>query len=266
MRYSIMTTLVDRLDAGFPGSHAVLDWGCPVPFFGNIDKARVATVGLNPSNREFVDLSGQELAGQQRRLPTLTSLGVDGWRNVNSDHLREIAIACAGYFLRNPYDRWFGALDTLLVGLSASYYSECNPGVHLDLVPYATTTKWTALSTRDRRSLLETTRTDLGHLLAESKIEVIILNGQSVVRQFALAAELQLDEIAMPSWDLLRSDSATVRGAAYVGDLLSYSGVTLQRRVRVLGFNLNLQSSFGVTSAAKNAIAGWIAQQKSARQ
>ena len=38
---------------------AVVEWACPVPFFGRAEFAEIASVGLNPSGREFRDRSGR---------------------------------------------------------------------------------------------------------------------------------------------------------------------------------------------------------------
>ncbi len=38
-----------------------ISWASPVPSFGNISRSNIATLGINPSNREFVDENGHEL-------------------------------------------------------------------------------------------------------------------------------------------------------------------------------------------------------------
>ena len=72
--YSALTTLLDRLDSADTQRAAVIRWGSPVPSFGDLTKSDVATLGLNPSNKEFVDNSGNELSGSERRFHTLKSL------------------------------------------------------------------------------------------------------------------------------------------------------------------------------------------------
>ena len=47
----------------------------PVVAFGDVRKAAVATLGWNPSKREFLDSRGNELVRTERRLETLASLG-----------------------------------------------------------------------------------------------------------------------------------------------------------------------------------------------
>ena len=142
-------------------------------------RARVATLGLNPSNREFVDCAGNELDGASRRFHTLSSLGLDAWRDVQPRHLALIAESCRCYFAVNPYDTWFKRLDNLLLDLNVWYYSTLFSACHLDLVPFATAEKWTALSRAQRQTLLDGTGDVLGALLRDSEIQVLILNGSS---------------------------------------------------------------------------------------
>src|ERR1019366_5282464 len=66
--YGAMTVLLQMLDSHQAAGLEVISWGCPVPFFGHLESAQLATVGINPSNREFVGTDGSELAGGDRRL------------------------------------------------------------------------------------------------------------------------------------------------------------------------------------------------------
>ena len=72
-----LTTLLDRMDSAALAGTSVIKWSAPVPSFGDLSSSLVATVGLNPSNREFVDDSGQELCDTDRRFHTLGSLGLE---------------------------------------------------------------------------------------------------------------------------------------------------------------------------------------------
>src|SRR5437588_6939517 len=132
----------------------VIPWSSPVVSFGNSSSAVVATLGLNPSNREFLDESGNELDGPLRRFHTLSSLGLDDWAEADATHLHLILESCYAYFLRNPYDTWFRKLDYIISGTQASYYDFPNTACHLDLIPYATAQKWTAIGYADQSALL----------------------------------------------------------------------------------------------------------------
>jgi hypothetical protein len=255
------TTSVYRLARGDVAAQPVMSWTCPVPYFGRLGDAAVATLGINPSNREFVDVAGEELDGANRRFPTLGSLGLRTWEDASSLDVATIMRACDEYFARNPYQRWFDALDVLVRPLGASYYSAHQPAAHLDLVPYATHVKWGALRRDQRRALLRCGQDLLASLLRDSKVELVVLNGASVVRQFEEVADVKLDREDNSAWDLPRRGSERVRGVAYTGTVDQIGGVDLGRSIAVAGFNHNLQSSFGVTKRAAEAITRWLAAQ-----
>ena len=99
----------------------IIEWASPIPYFGDPSKAEIATVGLNPSNREFVNPNGFELTGSERRFETLTSLGISSWKSAKKDHLYKIYTSCTEYFFKNPYDGWFKSLDKILGKTSFSF-------------------------------------------------------------------------------------------------------------------------------------------------
>jgi hypothetical protein len=258
--HSALTVLIDRLDSPAMSGTDVIRWGAPVPSFGDLSRARVATLGLNPSNREFVDDSGDELQGPHRRFHTLNSLGLTTWSDVNVRHLRLILDSCRTYFLGNPYDRWFKRLDYVIAGAEASYYDASRSACHLDLIPYATARKWTNLTSRQRSSLLASTADSLALLLRDSYIRVLVLNGQSVVEQFQETTGVRMEREEMHQWTLLRQRKPDVIGLGYRAVVNSLCGVALPQNMLVLGYNHNLQSSFGVTTDAVVAIREWVAR------
>lgn len=258
--YSTLTTLIDRLDSSAVSNTNVIPWGCPVPSFGDLSSSQVATLGLNPSNREFVDDSGNELEGASRRFHTLSSLGLKSWSDVDARHLKMILKSCTDYFLGNPYDTWFRRLDRVVAGTGASYYDASCMACHLDLIPYATSRKWTELTGQQRSSLLAVAGDTLALLLRDSPVRTLILNGSSVVQLFQDIARTRLENQEMPTWSLPRESKPDVMGVAFIGTVDTLSGIALGHRMLVLGFNHNLQSSFGVTKQAIEAIRFWIHQ------
>ena len=257
--HATLTKLIDRLDSDVMSDTAVIQWSCPVPSFGDLASSQVATLGLNPSNREFVDAVGKELQSTARRIHTLESLRLVSWSEADARHLRLILSACRDYFERNPYDRWFKVLDQVVAGTRASYYGRVSKACHLDLIPYATDRKWTELTANQRSLLLAISGDTLGLLLRESPVRVLILNGRSVVDEFQEIAGTRLDGQEMPSWSLLRRSRPSVAGVAYRGVVETLAGIELGRKLLVLGFNHNLQSSYGVTSRLIRRIRSWVA-------
>lgn len=255
-----LSILLKRLDDPVLKANNVIPWSSPIPSFGDISKARIATLGLNPSNREFVDVDGNELDGESRRFHTLKSLGLDRWADAEACHLQLIEDTCRAYFLRNPYDGWFKKLDYLISGTEASYYDDSMTACHLDLIPYATACKWTELTRQQRLTLLEIASDTLGLLLCQSQVRVIILNGRSVIEQFQEIAEVCLEKQTMVDWSLPRRVEPGVPGFSYRGIVRQIAGIELPRDILVLGFNHNIQSSFGVTTQVTTAIRYWITQ------
>lgn len=262
--HKTLATLIDLLETWDPSVIGVIPWGSPVPAFGDPRRARIATLGLNPSNREFVDSLGNELDGRTRRLHTLNSLGLASWAEADARHIHEIIAYCHEYFQRNPYDRWFRTLDRIMAGVGASYYKSKNTACHLDLIPYATASKWINLTSEQRTRLLTVGATALARLLATTSIRVLILNGRAVVSQFSTHSQVRLTCTPMPDWSLPRRSGNPVRGFAFQGTLTTLCGHCLDRSITVLGYNHNLQSSYGVTSAVRRAIGAWVTDSLSA--
>jgi hypothetical protein len=236
----------------------VIPWSSPVVSFGDVSASRVATLGINPSNREFVNVDGRELRGSERRFHTLNSLGLQSWEEADTRHIQRIWETCSSYFEINPYDTWFKKLDVIIAGIDVSFYNRDKHACHLDLIPYATKKKWAHLTPRQRFTLLSSVGNTLAELLRAAPVEVLILNGQTVVQNFEELLGRKLSKSVMPSWTLKRQGASDVPGIAYVGAIDELSGVILDRNVLVLGYNHNLQSSYGVTSNVLSAIREWI--------
>jgi len=168
--------------------------------------------------------------------------------------------SCSTYFIGNPYDRWFRVLDQVVSGAKASYYNDSYRACHLDLIPYATACKWTELTNQQRSLLLAIAGDTLGLLLRDAPVRILILNGKTVVEQFQDIAGVRLESQEMPSWSLPRQSKRNVTGVAYLGGVDTLSGIALGHEILVLGYNHNLQSSFGVTTEVIQGIRDWIAQ------
>ena len=252
--------LVRKLDSLAEAQSRVIPWSSPIPAFGNPPRSVVATLGLNPSNKEFVGDDGTELEGHTRRFQTLKSLGLSRWIDAEERHVEQIGESCLTYFERNPYDRWFGKLDRLIAETRVSYYGAKAGACHLDLIPFATSCKWTELNARQRNRLLAAAGNTLGCVLRDSPIKVLILNGRGVVEGFKAVSGARLVAQRMTPWDLGRAGRPSVPGLAYSGVVSEVAGVGLGRPLMVLGFNHNLQSSFGVSREVADRMRAWIGE------
>lgn len=259
LMYSTFATLIDRLGHPDFEKSGVIEWAAPIPAFGDVSIAKLATVGLNPSNREFVDRAGKELLESDRRFHTLKSLRLSDWSQAKAHHVRLMLDYCVLYFARTPYDVWFRPLDRLVLQTSFSLYG--SGACHLDLIPYATIPKWGQLSKEQRARLLRLNRDALALALRDSPIRVLVLNGKSVVRHFEDISLTKLREKEMDSWSLPRRQGYSVTGFSYRGTIETLAGLAFPQPILVLGYNHNIQSSFGVPSTVIEAIGSWVAKE-----
>jgi hypothetical protein len=219
----------------------------PVLSFGDPRHAKVATLGINPSVREFVE-DGRMLSGPLRRLATLESLGAQSTSRLTEEQIRAVIKECASYFHpnRNPYRLWFDPLDQILrAGLGVSYYD--GSACHLDLVQWATDPVWGNLSDGGvKQALLKEGLPHLRNQLKFGKIRLVVLNGREVLDQVAAVGLARLES------------SGTLRVGALSCSLYSGKG----EGVRFIGWSTNLQSSFGVTLEFRSQLGRWLAATK----
>lgn len=258
MIQEILDKLIKRLDRQSLQLSSVIRWASPVPVFGNPTTARVATVGINPSNKEFVDDKGAELEGFERRFHTLRSLGISKWGEARPGHLQALEHGILSYFSHCPYVTWFSQLDTLTKFAGHSYFGSHPTLCHVDLVPYATSCKWTSLDGSSRRYLIDSSVSTLFDVINNSRIEILVVNGSSVIRALEAFCGIRFERIPKPEWALRRRSSLDVPGWAVEGDLHAIGECDLDRSVKILGYNHNLQSSFGVTREVRESIGRWL--------
>lgn len=206
----------------------------PVVSFGDPADAPVATLGINPSSGEFLASSGALLAGGERRLATLASLGVERYDQLTADHAAAIVDDCATYFERRPY-RWFNPLDDVIrEALGVSYFERS--ACHLDLVQWATVPLWGELPADVQAELL---RQDLGFLrrllrqISQSHYRTVIVNGRSAMSWVASSG--------LVAWQPV----CTLDGPPKAQFSVGRSGET-----RFVGWSCNLQSQHGATQHA----------------
>lgn len=238
-RYERYTQMVRRVS---PPSTPVVAGSTPVIAFGDPSTAQVATLGINPSNREFVN-DGQLLSGSLRRLATLESLEATRLDELNSQQVAAVVADCAGYFSRRPYRKWFDPLDSLIQSSTGcSYYD--GSACHLDLVQWATEPTWSSLSDPIQTILLDDGLPHLKAQLQQDNVRLVLLNGRSVFERVRATEMSSLEEVgAIPR--------ANGDCRIYVGD---------GNGVRWVGWSTNLQSSFGVTREDKRQLAERIAE------
>lgn len=255
---SELEDLIGKMDSPDLLEADIIPWGSPIMSFGDFEKSKIATLGINPSNREFVGTNGNELDGFERRFHTLKSLHLNQWKDLQPKHISIINESFKEYFLRNPYDGWFKKLDYLISETSISYYFPSSEACHLDLIPYATRNKWSDLNSKQQNALLTSTVDILGELIKRSAIEIMVLNGQTVVENLQKVSNKIFLRKLNEDWTLKRKSGEGVSGYSYTGFIDKIGDTHLNKKVKVLGFNHNIQSSFGISSAILSSLKDWI--------
>lgn len=220
----------------------------PVIAFGNCRTARIATLGINPSVREFVE-KGILLDGEKRRLSTLKSLRAKSTSELTITQAEQVISDCDAYFSRNPYG-WFKPLDKIIkAAAGATYYptsgNESGDACHLDLVQWATDPVWGKLSATIKRPLIEETRPHLEAQLDNGRFEAVLLNGRAVIDELNKSEFVNLH----PHPENPAIVYGKNRPKFYYG---------FRNGVLFIGWTTNLQSSWGVHGDLGPAIACWL--------
>jgi len=126
----------------------LVDNSVPVLFFGRASTARVATVGLNPSSREF----SMSFGSSNKRFYVPSPEYTD--QELPSEEALRALQGMHWYFHVTPYVDWFSYLEAFVWGLGASFTN--GTAVHTDVVsPFATVKPYGRLSSEERNVLLE---------------------------------------------------------------------------------------------------------------
>jgi hypothetical protein len=190
----------------------------PVVSFGDFTSAKIATLGINPSAKEF--MSGANLlTGENKRLSD---------EEFGPFNPTDIWFKCKYYFRGNPYWTWFSHLEELLNQVGASYNTN---SCHLDLSPWATEPRFGLLSEDQQKKLLSHDRDFLNWQIVESPIRTVLFNGATVYETIQAAQNYHLQKVGEISY----SSGGQVR----TSDLINGDGPSGQS---FFGWTVNLQA------------------------
>lgn len=238
---SLPAYIEERIRRPAPSAACVVPQSTPVVAFGNAQLAKAATLGLNPSRVEFLDDAGALLDGEARRLATHMSLGATDLAAASTSTVARVLEDCNAYFDRNPYRRWFDQLTPILTACGASYYDRS--ACHLDLVQWATDPTWGGLRPASlRKRLIADDARFLEQQLRNENIRVLLVNGAGTWRQLR----------RMAAGRLVITGQTQIEGLGYQPTTLIKG--QLFGRVQLVAWSTNLQSSFGVTTALREAL------------
>jgi len=228
--FAVPAYIATRIKQVSPAGLRVVHGSTPVVAFGDVRRASVATLGWNPSKLEFLDSSGRLLDGEARRLETTTSLKFNNASSESPEVVERVFDGCNKYFQRRPYRRWFDVLEKVLKQIGSSYYD--GSACHLDLVQWATDPVWSALEPAVRETLLKSDIPFLRQQLAQENVRLLLLNGAGIMQAYEAHLGVRLEQVSLQNGNRVR----IFRGRATA-------------KLLVIGWNINLQSSFGVSNS-----------------
>lgn len=239
--------LLNRIMAKRPEISEILDVSFPVTSFGDLDKARVLTVGINPSSREFYRSGAklEVLPVGQKRLVDAETLGVAPRANLSKEQAELVLQGNNSYFSEsgNPY-HWFNLLEQyVLEPIGCSYFD--GSAAHVDLVQWATDPIWSNIeSEKTREDLIFSDAEFLRQLFARGNWDLIIANGKQVYRTMREQRLFKLFQLEEPVI------SGTKR--------MFWNGKTLNSPL--VTWSINLQQSYTGTEA-REYCTSWLLRQ-----
>ena len=218
----------------------------PVVAFGNPITAKVATLGINPSSREFLDAKGNLLSEENRRLADFQSLGIKSHSEITESVAKKVFEESNSYFHSDEsVYQWFEPLQKYVLDPAAASFKDSS-AAHLDLVQWSTAPVWGAIKDSKARDLLiQDDIRFLGEMLRGGSYKVLFMNGSTVVNTMV---KFGLVEIKQQGFTPL--GKAGRKSALWTGRVKDTNTVCL-------GWNLNLQH-YQTTESNRESLRNWI--------
>ena len=228
----------------WPQDCDVVRGSTPVVSFGDFTKAKVATLGINPSSKEFMDTSASGTTNEllpegKKRLADYESLGLmstDPYDDDTAEYVlgpdgaKEIWEKCRDYFKGpNAYWSWFNDLEKVVNFTGKSYKDDT--ACHLDLSPWATDPVFSGLSKDQQQKLLLGESDFLSWQISKSNIELVIFNSAQAFDRLRELGTFSIFEAGIIEY--------TSGGAKRTSNF--YEGIAPGGK-RIAGWSLNLQA------------------------
>ncbi|MCM8832279.1 MAG: hypothetical protein NC918_08825 [Candidatus Omnitrophica bacterium] len=118
--------LLDKISKPLPTTVDIVKGYIPIVFFGNVEKAEIATLSLNPSSKEFIH-------NGKKRCVDRKELRVSDSQKLTREQAECVYQSLLLYFEINPYKKWFDPINKLFQSKGYEYYN--HKIVHLDISP-----------------------------------------------------------------------------------------------------------------------------------
>lgn len=190
MNKELKEFLLDKISKPIPTTVKIVEGSIPIVFFGNVEKAEIATLSLNPSNIEF------EHKGI-RRCVDRKHFKISDDKELTYEQAETIYQSLLLFFKVNPYKRWFNPMNKLFQSKGYEYYND--KIVHLDISPWATSEKWAKISFDERESIIDTTI--IKTVLERRGIKKLFINGKTAFNIFCDTMKIQEEKVQEESFD-----------------------------------------------------------------
>ena len=175
-----------------PASNYIARKTTPVISFGNFERAKIGTLGINPSSNEFFNKNNL-IAIDKKRLTDLESLKLQSHEQITEDKAHEVLNGCYNYFNIRPL-KWFDMFEELLNVKSFSYKD--GSASHIDLVQWCTVPVWRDIPQFEQEKLLRSDEDFFHWQLENNEMKAIILGGRQVLKQVEAIPEVALESVS----------------------------------------------------------------------
>jgi len=171
--------ILDYIRRPIPQGIPIVPQSIPIVFFGEIDKARFATIAINPSNREFTNTKHEIFPPNKKRFVDRDILGITDTDALSLEQAERVYQSLCNFFHKRPYMQWFGQLEKLFLEANLSYFK--GDIINLDISPWATSVKWNALTVEQRTDLISHGGDLLRIILNSGRLRCLFVNGKTAI-------------------------------------------------------------------------------------
>ncbi len=232
------------------GGPIVEDW-LPISYYGDYTNANAWIMGINPSDQEFVNRTGQVRVGQNQRFRRLADFpSITGRASLTSKNVRAALASQDSIFERVPYKPFFSKIGRFLslvhgAALSTDPLAPFKVGVrsmggqdfkyvHVDIVKCATERPWGQLGAEEQAGLLRNCSGFLEQQLRTQKhLNIVLVNGRTafnncqamLARHFRFQPEQHVVRSGRASYHLwmgdIRANNHTVQVVAWSPNIVN---------------------------------------------
>ena len=176
---------IDRIRAKAPAGLPVVPGSYPVTSFGDVNRARVLTVGINPSSSEFMLSGGKGLLPEgKKRFIDSSVLGIPSDTALDENEARVVLQGNQNYFKTGNHYKWFDEMEKWVLNpLGFSYFD--GTAAHVDVLQWATHPVWSGIEDDVFNSeIINPDVTLLAAILSQRTYDFVLINGKTVYAFF----------------------------------------------------------------------------------